>query len=123
MQITEDTKSYDQMNVMDKYERIIAYLYPIAQSIPRKHGTVREMFLKCLLSIPDSITIAGKSNQVSKVYVVDANLGHLRFWLRFLVLIKCMTPHQHQVSQVMIAEVGKIVNSWIKNKRSQGQNG
>jgi hypothetical protein len=30
--------SYEQMAVVEKYESVILYLYPIAQSIPRKHG-------------------------------------------------------------------------------------
>lgn len=111
------------MRVLDKYERVVAYLYPIAQSVPRKHGTARELFLKCLLQLPESIVVAGKSNQVSKVYAVDAQLAYLRYWLRFLVSIGRMTPHQQQVSQVMIAEVGGIVNGWIKGKKPHGRNG
>jgi len=30
------TQCYDQMAIVEKYERVIAYLYPIAQSVPRK---------------------------------------------------------------------------------------
>jgi hypothetical protein len=26
------------MAIVEKYERVISYLYPIAQSMPRKHG-------------------------------------------------------------------------------------
>lgn len=37
---------YDQMAIVEKYEKVIAYLYPIAQSIPRKHGVARDMFLQ-----------------------------------------------------------------------------
>ena len=82
--IDEVGKCYDQMAIVEKYERVIAYLYPIAQSIPRKHGVARQMFLECLLGQPDLIIQAGKSNQVSKIYIADAGLAHLRFWMRFL---------------------------------------
>ena len=79
------------MAISEKYERVIAYLYPIAQSIPRKHGVVRDMFLQCLLGQPDLFFQAGKSNQVSRIYAADAGLAQLRFWMRFLVSIKFFT--------------------------------
>ena len=46
--IKEPVSNYDQMAIMEQYEKVIAYLYPIAQSIPRKHGVARDMFLKTL---------------------------------------------------------------------------
>lgn len=111
------------MAIVEKYERTIAYLYPIAQSIPRKHGVAREMFLQCLLGIPDLLFQAGKSNQVSKIYAADAGLAQLRFWLRFLLSIKAMTTHQLQTAQVLLSEVGKLVGAWIKGRQSMGRVG
>ena len=121
--LNEVQKCYDQMAIVEKYERVISYLYPIAQSIPRKHGVARQMFLECLLSQPDLIIQAGKSNQVSKIYVADAGLAHLRFWMRFLHSIRCMTTHQLQTAQIIIAEVGAMLGSWIKRRQKQGQTG
>lgn len=102
--IEEITKCYDQMVIVEKYERVIAYLYPIAQSMKRQHGVARELFLQCLLGQPDLLFQAGKSNHVSKIYNADAGLAHLRFWLRFLHSIKCLTGHQLQTAQIMIAQ-------------------
>jgi hypothetical protein len=116
--VEETTRCYDQMAVVEKYERVISYLYPIAQSLPRKHGAAREMFLQTLLGQADLFFQAGKSNQVSKIYAADAGLAHLRFWLRFLLSIKGLTPHQLEVAQSLIAEVGGMLNSWLKSKRS-----
>ena len=117
------TQCYDQMAIVEKYERVIAYLYPIAQSMPRKHGVAREMFLGCLLGVPDLLFQAGKSNQVSKIFAADAGLAHVRFWLRFLVSIRSLTVHQLQTSQVLIAEVGKMIGAWIKARQGKGQIG
>jgi hypothetical protein len=111
------------MAISEKYERVISYLYPIAQSIPRKHGVARDMFLHCLLSQPDLFFQAGKSNQISKIYAADAGLAQLRFWMRFLVSIKCLTPHQLQTAQILVAEVGAMLGSWIKKRQKQGQTG
>jgi hypothetical protein len=123
MQPIKDSGCYDQMAIVEKYERVISYLYPIAQSVPRKHGVARDMFLQCLLSVPDTLVQAGKSNQVSKLYAADAQLAHLRFWVRFLVSIKCATLHQQETSQVLIAEVGAMLGTWIKHRKAQGQSG
>ena len=67
--VEELGRSFDQMAIVERYERVVAYLYPIAQSIPRRHGVARDMFLACLLGQPDLFFQAGKSNQVSKIYV------------------------------------------------------
>jgi hypothetical protein len=32
--------------MVEKYERVIDYLYPLAQTIPRKHGTFRELLIR-----------------------------------------------------------------------------
>jgi hypothetical protein len=116
----EASRSYDQMALIEKYERVINYLYPIAQSMPRKHGVMRDMFLACLLGLPREAYKAGKTNQVSRVYEVDASLAELRFWMRRLFDVKCITLRQVQAAQSLIAEVGAMVGAWIKRKRSQG---
>ena len=123
MQPIQESKCYDQMAIVEKYERVIAYLYPIAQSVPRKHGVARDMFLQCLLGMPDLLIQAGKSNQVSKIYVADGGLANLRFWMRFLFTIRCITQHQLQTAQIMAAEVGGMINTWIKKRKSLGQSG
>jgi len=108
------------MAIVEKYEKVISYLYPIAQSMPRKHGVSRDMFLQCLMGVPDLMFQAGKSNQVSKIYTADAALANLRFWMRFLHSIHALTPHQLQVAQVLLAEVGAMVGAWVKRRQKQG---
>lgn len=117
--IKETGVSYDQMVIMEKYEQVIAYLYPIAQSIPRKHGVVRDMFLRTLFKQAELFYEAGKSNQVGKIYIADAGLAHLRFWLRFLESPKTrgITSHQHQVVLFMLAEIGGMLGSWISKRK------
>ena len=121
MQPEKETKrSYEQMALVEKYERVINYLYPIAQNMPRKHGVMRDMFLQCLLGVPKEIYKAGKTNHISKVYEVDASIAELRFWMRRLFEVKCITTRQMAAAQSLIAEVGSMVGSWINKKRQQG---
>ena len=120
MEVIKDASvSYDQMAIMEKYERIIHYLYPIAQSMPRKHGIARDMFLTALFNQANLFYEAGKSNQVSKLYIADAGLAHLRFWLRFLETpkVKCISRHQHETVLNMIAEIGSMLGSWISKRK------
>ena len=121
--ISEAGKCYDQMAIVEKYERVIAYLYPIIQSMQRKHGVARDMFLQCLLGQPDLFFQAGKSNQVSKIYAADAGMAHLRFWMRFLLSIRSMTLHQLETAQLLLSEVGAMLGAWIKRRQKQGQAG
>jgi hypothetical protein len=113
--IKDPVECYQEMNIIRKYEEVISYLYPIVQKIPRAHGVVKDMFMRCLLNQPDLFYQAGKSGQVSKLYLADANLAQIRFWLRMLVnpKLKCITPHQHQVCLIKLAEIGAILGAWI----------
>ena len=121
----EVTQCYEQMNIVEKYETVIAYLYPIAQNIPRKHGVATAMFIECLLEQVKLIVEAGKSGQISRLYVADAGLSQLRFWLRFLVSkqVRSITPHQVETAQVLIAEVGRLLGAWIVKQKRRGQHG
>jgi len=113
------------MAIVEKYETVISYLYPIAQNLPRKHGMARDMFLECLLGQVQLFVEAGKSSQISRLYIADAGLSHLRFWLRFLMgkQVKGITPHQVETAQVLVAEVGKMLGAWMSRQKSRGQHG
>ncbi|MBK6742514.1 MAG: diversity-generating retroelement protein Avd [Hydrogenophilales bacterium] len=115
-------QSYDQMAIVEKYETVIAYLYPIAQNIGRRHGVAKVMFIECLLEQVKLIIEAGKSGQVSRLYIADAGLAHLRFWLRFLSSgqVRGLTPHQVETAQVLIAEVGRLLGAWIAKQKGRG---
>ena len=118
-------QSYEQMAIVEKYETVIAYLYPIAQNIGRRHGVAKAMFIECLLEQVKLIIEAGKSGQVSRLYIADAGLAHLRFWLRFLSSgqVRGLTHHQVETAQVLIAEVGRLLGAWIAKQKGRGQHG
>jgi len=112
--------STSQLLIVEKYEKLINYLYPILQSMPRTHGVAKNLVLNDLLITPSMMIVAGKIGQVSKLYLIDAQLATVRYWMRFLVDRKCMTKHQEQTAQVLMAEVGAILGSWISSKKKQG---
>jgi hypothetical protein len=122
MIIKDETASSNQLAIVERYEAVIHYLYPILQSCPRKHGVVRDLMVRTLFQQVDLLIVAGKSGQPSRLYAADANLATLRFWLRFAACskLKVLTPHQHQVALTLIAEVGSMLGAWIRTAKSRG---
>lgn len=116
-------ESNEQLLIVQKYETFINYIYPILQNIPREHGVAKEMLLKDMLGQVNLFIQAGKSNQISRLYEADAGLANLRFWVRFLSHKdrKIITLKQHQTAEIMLSEVGKLLGSWIVNKRNSSK--
>jgi hypothetical protein len=102
--------------MLEKYERVIDCLYPLAQTIPRKHGTFRELLTRQLFTVAEHLNDAIKANQLSRCYTLDGSLGQLRLMLRFMVhhRRKLITEHQLETSQALIGEVGAMLGNWIK---------
>lgn len=120
--IVDEHTVYQQLLVVEKYERFINYLYPILQNCPRKHGVVRDAVFTAMFSQVDLFINAGKSKQPSRLYSADANLAFLRFWLRFLASPGCklITKQQERVALSHLAEVGRMTGSWIKSQKRGG---
>ena len=114
--------SWTALAIVEKYEQFIDYFYPVLQNAPRRHGVARDMALKTMFDQVELLVTAGKSRQVSRLYLADANLSALRFWLRFMAhpTRKIITPNQHRVALTKLAEVGKMLGAWIKSMKSGG---
>ena len=59
----DETSTFRQLAIAEKYERFVEYLYPILQSCPRKHGIARDAVLRAVFEQVDLFIIAGKSKQ------------------------------------------------------------
>lgn len=120
--VRDENVVYPGLAIVEKYEQVVNYLYPILQNAPRKHGVARDMALRTMFEQVELFISAGKSRQASRLYSADANLAALRFWLRFMVspARKIITPHQHRTASVLIAEVGRMLGAWIKTAKSGG---
>lgn len=105
--------------MVEKYERVIEYLYPIAQNVPRQHGIFKELLIKQLFYVGEKLNDAIKANQLSRCYALDSALEQLRLYLRFMVSYKrkMITEHQLEVAQSLLAEVGGMLNAWIVKLR------
>jgi len=101
--------------MLEKYERVIEYLYPIAQNIPRKHGVFRDLLIEHLFHTAQLLADAIKVNQLNRCYLLDSAIAQLRLLTRFMVhhKRKMITEHQLEVIQELIAEVGSMLGKWI----------
>lgn len=111
--------------IIEKYEEFVNYTYPVLQNIERKHGVVKERILLIMFEQVELLYKALKSGQKSRLYEADANLASIRFYLRFLAYDKrkLISQNQHQTASIKLAEVGKILHSWIKGKQDSGDIG
>lgn len=117
-QVKDKQVSSYQMLIIEKHERVVSYLYPIIQRTPRHHSVLRDKMLLCLFETADHIMQAGKSGQVSKLYLADASLAMLRFYLRFYKEgIKHITTKQHNRALELVSEVGSLLGAWIKKRK------
>ena len=120
--LTAEHTSLKQMAIVERFEGFMNYVYPIALNIPRAHYVARDRFMTAMFEQVSMFYQAGKSSQVSKLYLADAGLANLRFLLRFLADDKrrFITPHQHEVAGTHLAEVGNMLGAWIRNKAAKG---
>ena len=114
----------ENLIIIEKYDDFINYIYPVLQNVPRKHGVIKERLLNLLFEQIEVFYKALKSNQKSKLYEADAGLASIRHHLRFFADSnrRLISQKQHQVASIKLAEVGGVLNSWIKGRQESGGN-
>ena len=122
--------------IMERYDDFLKYIYPKIQQIPKNHGIVKAKMMNLVLDTPDFIYRAIKSNQIGKMYELDAHLASIRHMMRYLannynVVYKLDENNKkirkkgkylldnkgHSVSSILLSHVGKIVGKMIKDKQ------
>lgn len=111
----------ENLVIIQKYEDFVNYIYPKIQAIDRKDGYVKQKFINLLFEQVECLYKAVKTLQISKLYEADANLASIRFYIRFFAnkQVKSISMNQSQHAGILIAEVGKILNSMIKTKANR----
>ena len=98
--LSADQSSQRQLAIIERFEGFVNYTYPIAIDIRRSHHVVRDRHNQAMFEQVSLFQQAGKSSQISKLYLADAGLAHLRFLLRFLADAnrRLISRHQHEVA-------------------------
>lgn len=121
--VRDERASFDSLAIVDKYEAFLDYAYPKIQNCPRKDGILRDQVLRDLLEPIPAFYAAGKSGQVSRLYLIDGQLATLRFWLRRLVAHKVMSRQQGATSLARLDEVGRMLGTWINKLKGAQRSG
>jgi hypothetical protein len=118
----DDFTSQRQLAIIERFEGFVNYIYPIAFNIRRTHHVVRDRLIEAMFDQVSLFQQAGKSSQISRLYLADAGLAHLRFLLRFLADAnrKLISRHQHEVGAIHLAETGRMLGTWIRGKTAKG---
>lgn len=107
--------------IIRKYDAFLRYVYPIMLKIPNEHKYLKDSLISNIFETIDLINKALKTDQISKLYEIDANLSSIRYKIKFLSSekIRSVSPEQLKISNILLSEVGSILNSWITSKRSR----
>jgi hypothetical protein len=120
--LSDELASQKQLAIIERFEGFVNYVYPIANSVRRAHSAVRDRLIGAMFEQVSLFQQAGKSSQISKLYLADAGLAHLRYLLRFLAdgNRRLISRHQHEVASIHLAETGRMLGAWIKSKAAKG---
>lgn len=107
--------------IIRKYDAFLRYVYPIMLKIPNEHKYLKDSLISNIFETIDLINKALKTDQISKLYEIDANLSSIRYKIKFLSSekIRSVSTEQLKISNILLSEVGSILNSWITSKRSR----
>ena len=122
---SDEFTSQRQLAIVERFEGFINYMYPIALNIRRTHYVARDLLIASMFEQVSMFSQAGKSSQVSKLYLADAGLANLRYMVRFLSdsKRKLISQHQAEVASIHLAETGSMLGAWIKTKGARGERG
>lgn len=123
--LSDEYASQRQLAIVERFEGYVNYMYPIALNIRRTHHVARDRLIAMMFEQVSMFSQAGKSGQVSKLYLADAGLSELRYMMRFLSdsKRKLISQHQSEVASIHLAETGKMLGAWIKTKNAKGERG
>lgn len=113
--------SSEMLVAMEVYERFVVYIYPKIKQAAREHNAFKDRFYDAALRQAELFYEAGKSDQISRLYLADAGIASLRFYLRLSQKFKVMSHDQALGGFRILAEVGGITNSWIKTREKRAK--
>ncbi len=114
--VTKDTTPAPALAIVQRYEVAVNYLYPMLLNTSHKHRILRDALLQALFDQYRLFYEAAKSNQVSRAYIADAGLAHIKELLRFMAdpSRKLLSVRQYEVASIHLAETGAMLGAWIR---------
>lgn len=119
--VHQDCSPKAALAVAERYAGAVNYLYPLLINVSHKHRIVRDRLLAALFDQDRLIYEAAKSGQMSRLYVADAGLAHIKSLLRFMAdpARKLVSRRQCEVASVHLAETGAMLGTWIRHAQKR----
>ena len=104
------------LQIIEKYDQFLDYIIPKIESMPRRYSQFRDRFLNVIYSVPEMIYLAAKTKQVGFLNKVDSAFATIRWFLRRAAhdKMRLVTHRQEELSNVYLAEAGKMLGAWLK---------
>lgn len=118
--VRDEGMGNDQLLIVSKYLEFFRWMYPKIRATDNKHSVLRNEFICILVKQIELFNDAAKTDQASKLYLCDSGLSSIRSLTRlFHNLLKRLTNKQITFALEMLNEIGRILGSWIKKKKSE----
>lgn len=107
------------MAIIDCYDKFFEYVYPIILNMSNKHKFLKDRLADAAVSQYALFHDAAKTNQKSKLYLLDSNIALVKEILRLMVSSrrKLLSRNQYEVASVLLRETGSMVGSWINRAK------
>jgi hypothetical protein len=113
------------MIVMTKTFDLLNWLLPKSEKFPKIYrSTLTQRLMDAALDLQESLYAAAHhpgTNVAKHLYAADAQLTNLRLYLRLAHSFQLINDGQYRHASLMVAEIGKLVGSWIKTRKSVPQ--
>lgn len=119
--IQDKTLPPASFRIGEKYGEFFLYLYPILIKKGGDNKVMKDETLKLMIGMHKLLNDAGKSRQLSKLYLADSAIATIRDHLKIMAFPKIglLSQHQYGVASLKLAEVGNMIGKWIKNKKGE----
>jgi hypothetical protein len=118
--LRDENTNFNSLKIIEMYEDVVKYLYPICINMSKGHMVLRNKILDCMFNQIELFIQAGKTNQISKLYLADSNMSLTRFYLRLANndSTKLISSKQFNVLSLKLSDIQVVLDKWIKSSKS-----
>lgn len=116
---SQEANTKTTLAIIARYDGGVNYLYPLVNNISHKHRAIKDAMLSAMFEQYRLFHEAAKSNQVSKIYLADAGLAHIKELLRFMAdpaRKRSVTSAKRKIARYRKSgdkqALGRFVSSW-----------
>lgn len=113
--------TYERPILASKFDEFTKVYYLKISNISNKHRVLRDELLLSMAEHYKLAHVENKTKQVSKLYLLDANLHYMKDLIRILSQsgVREISPKNFGAMGLRLNETGKIIGAMIKNRNKK----